>query len=47
MILKSLWWLMSMLKCLCHLELSMNYNVIGSVGRHYKEMWIWRVIQGN
>lgn len=38
MILKSLWWLMSMLKGLYHLELFMNYNIIESVGTHYGNM---------
>lgn len=37
MILKSLWWLMSILKWLHHLELSMNCKIIGLVGRHYKK----------
>ena len=36
MILKSLWWLMCILKWL-HLELSMNRKIIGLVGRHYKK----------
>lgn len=40
MILKSLWWLMSILKWSYCLELSVDCNIIGSVDRHSKEIWI-------
>lgn len=47
MILKSLWWLMTILKWLYHLELFMNCNVIRAISRHYKEIGIQRENQDN
>lgn len=46
MILKSLWWLKNILKWSCYLELSMNWNIIESIGRHYKEIWVEGETQG-